>query len=98
MGVHTLVGDMGTTLSAGQGQRVLFARALYKNPEILVMDEATSFLDMANQACIREWLEACGLTRISITHRVEMLGQADIVFRMEAGCLYPSNTTAEPMS
>ncbi|WP_298622297.1 peptidase domain-containing ABC transporter [uncultured Zoogloea sp.] len=91
MGAHTLVGDMGTTLSAGQGQRVLFARALYKQPEMLLMDEATSFLDVDNQTRIRSWLEASRLTRISITHRIEMVSPRDRVFRMEGGKLHPGS-------
>lgn len=87
MGLQTLVGDMGTTLSAGQTQRVLLARALYKQPELLVMDEATSHLDEANQLRIREQLAGLGLTRIAITHRAGMVTAGDSLYRLEAGAL-----------
>lgn len=87
MGLQTLVGDMGTTLSSGQAQRVLLARALYKQPKIIVMDEATSHLDDNNQARVRQRLADTGMTRIAVTHRLGMITANDTVLRMENGRL-----------
>ena len=87
MGVQTFVGDMGSAFSAGQAQRILLARALYKNPGLLAMDEATSHLDEANQTRIRDHLRQAGMTRISITHRESLISPDDRVFRLNAGVL-----------
>ncbi|MET0323223.1 MAG: peptidase domain-containing ABC transporter [Duganella sp.] len=85
MGYHTLVGDMGTVLSGGQQQRVLLARALYKRPRILFLDEATSHLDLGNEAAIAESLAALDITRIMIAHRPQTIAIADRVIRVENG-------------
>lgn len=85
MGYHTLVGDMGTVLSGGQKQRVLLARALYKRPKILFLDEATSHLDLVNEAAISEALVALDITRIMIAHRPQTIAIADRVLRIEKG-------------
>lgn len=87
MGLQTLVGDMGTTLSGGQKQRILIARAMYKNPEIMILDEVTSHLDKQNQAHVLEALHQSGKTHISITHREELIRPGDRVFVMQDGQL-----------
>jgi ATP-binding cassette subfamily B protein RaxB len=87
MGLQTLVGDMGTTLSSGQAQRVLIARALYKQPRVMVMDEATSHLDESNQARVRAALAERGMTRITITHRLGLVGPLDRLYKVEQGQL-----------
>ena len=85
MGYHTLVGDMGTVLSGGQKQRVLLARALYRRPKILFLDEATSHLDLENESNIGEAIAALDITRIMIAHRPQTIAIADRVLRMEKG-------------
>jgi ATP-binding cassette subfamily B protein RaxB len=77
MGYHTLVGDMGSTLSGGQRQRLLLARALYRKPQILVLDEATSHLDVALEREVNETVRRLQVTRIVIAHRPETIASAD---------------------
>lgn len=73
MGYQTLVGDMGNTLSGGQKQRILLARALYRNPKMLMLDEATSHLDVFNEHRIVRALSELKLTRIVVAHRKETI-------------------------
>ncbi|MGN7872998.1 peptidase domain-containing ABC transporter [Roseateles sp. 22389] len=89
MGYHTLVGDMGTALSGGQKQRILLARALYKRPRILFLDEATSHLDLENEGAIAEALASLDITRIMIAHRPQTIAIADRVLRLEGGRFVP---------
>lgn len=85
MGYRTLVGDMGSSLSGGQKQRLLLARALYRAPRVLVLDEATSHLDAANEARVNEVIRREEMTRIVIAHRQETIASADRVVLIEAG-------------
>lgn len=73
MGVHTYVGEMGALLSGGQQQRVLLARALYRRPKVLVLDEATSQLDFETEKEINKGLAGLGMTRVIATHRLNSL-------------------------
>jgi ATP-binding cassette subfamily B protein RaxB len=77
MGFHSLAGDMGSTLSGGQVQRILIARALYKDPKILFLDEASSALDTQTERQINIALKNMGITRIMISHRQETINMAD---------------------
>ncbi|MCL1052157.1 peptidase domain-containing ABC transporter [Shewanella abyssi] len=77
MGYHSLIGDMGSSLSGGQKQRIILARALYKRPKILFMDEATSHLDTALEADINRAIKQMKITRVIIAHRKETIASAD---------------------
>lgn len=87
MQYETLVGDMGSTLSGGQKQRVLLARALYRRPKILVMDEGTAHLDSAHEQAVNAAIGAMGITRIIIAHRRETIEAADRILLMDGGKL-----------
>lgn len=85
MGYNTLVGDIGTGLSGGQKQRILLARALYKNPKLLVLDEATSHLDIWNEQLVNAAISQIQLTRILVAHRPETIAMAQRVVMLEQG-------------
>ncbi|EEP94425.1 ABC transport protein, ATP-binding component [Yersinia aldovae ATCC 35236] len=80
MKYETMVGDMGSALSGGQRQRISLARALYKRPRILFLDEATSDLDIDNEARINDSIRELKVTRIFVAHRPTMIAMADKVF------------------
>ena len=85
MRYNTLIGDMGTVLSSGQQQRVLLARALYKQPSILFLDEATSHLDVECEKRVSEAIAHLEITRVIIAHRPETIATADRVIYMHQG-------------
>ncbi|MEG1680947.1 MAG: ATP-binding cassette domain-containing protein, partial [Stenotrophomonas sp.] len=85
MQLETLVGDLGSTLSGGQKQRLLLARALYRKPSILILDEATASLDIARETRIHQALAGLEITRILITHRPDTMALADRLIRMAQG-------------
>jgi ATP-binding cassette, subfamily B, bacterial CvaB/MchF/RaxB len=82
MAYNTLIGDMGSSLSGGQKQRVLLARALYKRPKILFLDEGTAHLDVENEQHISDSLRQLAITRISVAHRPAMMTGADLVLHV----------------
>lgn len=82
MGYQTLVGDMGSVLSGGQKQRILIARALYRKPKILFLDEATSHLDVKKEAQINQVIKSLNITRVMIAHRPETIASADRVISL----------------
>ena len=88
MGYQSIVGEMGSSLSSGQKQRVLLARALYKQPKLLILDEATSHLDALNEQRIVQAIAPLNLTKIQVAHRAETVACAQRVIALngELGC------------
>ncbi|MEN8619230.1 peptidase domain-containing ABC transporter [Shewanella baltica] len=79
MGYKSLIGDMGSALSSGQKQRLILARALYREPKILFMDEATSHLDIVTESVVNQEMKKLNITRVVIAHRPETIKAADRV-------------------
>lgn len=77
MGYETMVGELGLGISGGQKQRILIARALYRKPSILFMDEATSHLDLSNESAINQAISDLSITRIIVAHRPSTIASAD---------------------
>jgi ATP-binding cassette subfamily B protein RaxB len=82
LGYNSLIADMGSRLSGGQKQRIILARALYKKPKIIFMDEATSHLDTQLEADINKAIKALDITRIIVAHRSETIASADRVVQL----------------
>lgn len=87
MGYQTSIGDMGSSLSGGQRQRLLLARAFYREPRILVLDEATSHLDLDNERRVCEAVRNAGITALVIAHRPQTIQAADRVLLLENGAI-----------
>ncbi|MGK0269992.1 MAG: ATP-binding cassette subfamily B protein RaxB [Cocleimonas sp.] len=83
MRYNTLVGDMGSQFSGGQVQRILLARALYREPKILFLDEATSNLDSRSEFKIASQIKILEMTRVIIAHRKETIESADKIFHFD---------------
>ena len=87
MGYESLIGDMGSVLSEGQRQRLLLARALYKHPRLLFLDEPTANLDESNAALVRETIASLPMTRLLVTHDETFAKMADKCYLVEDGRL-----------
>ncbi|MEQ1638870.1 MAG: peptidase domain-containing ABC transporter [Methylococcales bacterium] len=97
MNYNTLVGDMGTVLSGGQKQRILLARALYKRPKILFLDEATSHLDIMREQQVNASVKSLNMTRIIVAHRPETIATANRVIVLAGGKVV-QDTKVQPSS
>ena len=97
MGLMTMVGTGGAVLSGGESQRVTIARSLLGNPRVMLLDEATNWLDNESQAKIMENLAVLTSTRIVIAHRLSTLKQADRIYVMQAGKVVQCGSFSELM-
>lgn len=96
MGYHTLLGDMGSTLSAGQRQRLFIARALYRRPRLIFLDEGTANLDPALEVAVLQNLRAQDATLVCVAHRPGAIALADRVLTLVGGALQPVGARHEP--
>lgn len=95
-GYNTLVGEKGVTLSGGQKQRIAIARTLLKNPKILILDDATSSVDVETEAEIHQALDhlMVGRTTFIIAHRIQSLMQSDLILVLDDGKIIQQGTHA----
>ncbi|MGV3345993.1 peptidase domain-containing ABC transporter, partial [Enterobacteriaceae bacterium LUAb1] len=96
MGYQSLVGDMGSSLSGGQNQRILLARALYRQPLILVLDEASSHLDVQKEQLINLAIQSMNITRVIIAHRPETIRSAQRVMMLLNGQVTEPGSLSDP--
>ncbi len=98
-GYHTNIGDDGNKLSGGQKQRLSIARAVLKNPPVMILDEATSALDTESERFVQEALEKMmeNRTSVVIAHRLSTIQKADLIVVMERGVIVEQGTHAELM-
>lgn len=96
-GYQTVVGDRGVRLSGGQRQRLFIARELFKNPNLLILDEATSSLDTESERYIQKSIDALkgSITVVIIAHRLSTIKNSDLIYVLEKGRIIESGTYNE---
>jgi len=84
-GIHTLIGENGTAISGGQRQRIALARALYKDFELLIMDEATAALDMETEKAVMDAIRQVrkDKTLLIVTHHKSLADECDIIYKIQ---------------
>ena len=97
MGMMTMVGASGAVLSGGESQRVTIARSLLDSPRVMLLDEATNWLDNENQAAVMQNLALLTSTRIVIAHRLSTLQQADRIYVLQTGKVVQTGSFNELM-
>ncbi|MBK5966033.1 hypothetical protein CCR95_18600 [Thiocystis minor] len=98
MGMHSVILEGGNSLSGGQLQRLMIARAIVGRPRILLLDEATSALDNRVQAVVTESLERLSVTRVVVAHRLSTVINADRIYVLVDGRLVETGRYAELMA
>lgn len=97
-GLYTMLSDGGSTLSGGQCQRLMLARAIIRRPRIMLLDEATSALDNEVQSIVTGALDKLNCTRIVIAHRLSTIANADLIYVIDAGHVVEHGTYSELMA
>ena len=98
MGYDTPIGNIGTGLSGGQEQRIYIARALYKSPQFLILDEGTANLDVQTEARVLYNLRELGIGTLHIAHRKKVLEDGNHLFVLDRGGRLEEHVGAPPMS
>ena len=97
LGYETRIGETGIALSGGQRQRIAIARAIYRRPTVVILDEATSSLDTESERVVQENMDALldGRTAVVIAHRMSTIRNADVILVIEKGRLVEHGTHEE---
>jgi ATP-binding cassette subfamily B protein len=100
LGYDTKIGESGIALSGGQRQRIAIARAVYLQPPVLILDEATSSLDTESERAVKENMDRLltGRTSFVIAHRLSTVADADLIMVLERGRLVEQGTQEELMA